>query len=316
VNEPMVEVAQVARPDRRARGPFTAVVAHEVLSSGRNRLGYALLVVFLGMVAVSAAIGWLTRTTVTSVWRQAVAAGLTTAPNPFAAAAALADARNVAIYVVMIGALLAVVLGATATLRARRSRTVDLILTRPVGSRTYLAAQITGLSLLLAAVLAAAGASAWLGIWWVARQPLGLASSVRLGAFFAAAWLLLTTFAAVGMIAGLYARTQTLAVLAPIIAWSVVVFVVPQLGTAAEPVALLNPVPTVPTTGGIFGVLHTVLWPLSVTEQFKVLAAALLGTGPSGGSVGAAAVVVTFWVITMVVLLTSRRGLLRKGLHD
>ena len=312
----MSGLAELAGPDRRAGGAFTAVVAHEVLSSRRNRLGHALLVVFLGMVAVSAAIGWLTRTTVTSVWRQAVAERLTTAPNPFAAAAPLADARNIAIYVIMIGALLAVVVGATTTLRARRSRTLDLILTRSVGVRTYLAAQITGLSLLLAAILTTAWVSAWLGILWVAGHPLGLASSARLGAFFAAAWLLLTAFAALGMIAGLRARTQTLAVLAPIIAWSVMVFVVPQLGTAALPAALLNPVPSVPTTGGVFAVLHTVLFPLSVTEQFKVLAAALLGTGPTGGSAGAAAAVVAFLVIAIVVLLTSRRDLLREGLHD
>lgn len=316
MSEPRVELAELTRPDRGASGPFAAVVAHEVLSSGRNRLGHVLLAVFLGMVAVSATIGWLTRTTVTSVWRQAVLAGLTTAPNPFAAAAPLADARNVAIYVVMIGALLAVVVGASATLRARRSRTVDLILTRSVGTRTYLTAQVTGLSLLLAAVLATAGVSAWLGIWLVARHPLGLTSTVRLGAFFAAAWLLLAAFAVVGMIAGLHARSQTLALLAPIIAWSVVTFVVPQLGTAALPAALLNPVPSVPTTGGVFGVLHTVLSPLSVTEQFKALAAALLGTGPADKSVGAATTVVAFLVVAIVVLLTSRRDLLRKALHD
>lgn len=304
----------VRRP--AAGGLCGAVVRHEIVSSRRNRLVHALLVVLLGMVAVSALIGWLTNTTVTSVWRQTTAAGLTSAPNPFAAAPPLLYAKNVVIYVVLIGALLAIVLGATAALRARRSRTVDLLLTRPLQVRAYLLAQVAGLSALLGAVLAAACGTAWVGIGLVLRRPLDGTSTARLAGFFAVAWVLLVGFAVLGMICGLHARTQTLALLVPIVAWSVIVFVLPQLGTAALPVSLLNPVPSVVTTGGGFRLVHDVLAPLSVTEQFKTLAGALLGTGPAAGALPAAATVVAFLAAGLLVLLATRREVLRRGLHD
>ena len=293
-----------------------AVIRHELVSSRRERTVHTLLVVFLAMVSVSSLIGWLTNRTVTRVWQQTTDAGLTHAPNPFTGAPPLAYAKNVVIYVILIGALLAIVLGATSLLRSRRSHTVDLLLSRPVDVRVYLAAKVTGLAVLLATILAAAAAVTWVSIAVILHHPLGVGPTLHLAGFYTVAGILLMGFVVMGMISGLYARTQTSAVLSPIVVWSVIVFIVPQLGTAALPVSLLNPVPSIVTTGGVFSVVHTLLGPLSVTEQFKTISGALLGTSPTGGAVAALATVIAFLALGLAVLLRTRRDVLRRDLRD
>ncbi|MCR6494466.1 ABC transporter permease [Cellulomonas sp. P24] len=309
------------RPSSAARrggvsGSWGAVIRHELVSSRRERTVHTLLVVFLAMVSVSSLIGWLTNQTVTRVWQQTTDAGLTHAPNPFTGAPPLAYAKNVVIYVILIGALLAIVLGATSLLRSRRSHTVDLLLSRPVDVRVYLAAKVTGLAALLGTILAAAAAVTWVSIAVILHHPLGVGPTLRLAGFYTVAGILLMGFVVMGMISGLYARTQTSAVLSPIVVWSVIVFVVPQLGTAALPVSLLNPVPSIVTTGGGFSVVHTLLGPLSVTEQFKTISGALLGTSPTGGAIPALATVIAFLALGLAVLLRTRRDVLRRDLRD
>jgi ABC-2 type transport system permease protein len=293
-----------------------AVIRHELVSSRRERTVHTLLVVFLAMVSASSLIGWLTNQTVTRVWQQTTDAGLTHAPNPFTGAPPLAYAKNVVIYVILIGALLAIVLGATSLLRSRRSHTVDLLLSRPVDVRVYLAAKVTGLAVLLATILAAAAAVTWVSIAVILHHPLGVGPTLHLAGFYTVAGILLMGFVVMGMISGLYARTQTSAVLSPIVVWSVIVFIVPQLGTAALPVSLLNPVPSIVTTGGVFSVVHTLLGPLSVTEQFKTISGALLGTSPTGGAIAALATVIAFLALGLAVLLRTRRDVLRRDLRD
>lgn len=110
---------------------------HEVLCTLRARVALLLLVVFLGMVSLSSLIGWITNTTVTRVYEKILIDGLTTAPNPFAAVSPLYYSHNSVIYVVLIGALMAIILGVRATLRDRKSATSDgagaLSLAKPVG---------------------------------------------------------------------------------------------------------------------------------------------------------------------------------------
>ena len=66
-----------------------------------------------------------------SVWQKTVQAGLTQAPNPFAYVSPLYYARNTVIYLVLIGALMAIVVGVTSAMRDRKARTLDLVLSRP-----------------------------------------------------------------------------------------------------------------------------------------------------------------------------------------
>lgn len=96
-----------------------------------------------------------------------------------------------------------------------------------------------------------------------------MAESPRLLAFFAVAFVVLLAFVTLGTLSGIYSSRETTALLVPISIWSNSAFVFPQAGTSANPVPLLNPIPSARVPGGAFDPLNAVLSPLSVTEQFK-----------------------------------------------
>lgn len=296
---------------------FAATARHELSSAHRERMPQALLVVFLGMVAASSLIGWLTNRTVTRIWEQTRADGLTQAANPFTRVPSLYYAANVVIYVVLIGALLAIALGVTSALRGRASGTLDLVLSRPLTARAYLAGKLAGTAGWLGLVLLAAIVVNWVSIGIIRGGILTIGDTLRLVAFYGLAWLFLLTFLVLGLICGIQARRETTALLVPIAAWSVLAFVLPQLGTAARPVSLLNPVPGVTTEGGAFAVIHSFFGPLSLTEQFKTVSGSVLGNDQVGGSAaGALASLLLALLLGGAVLLSTPRGRLRRGLHE
>ena len=296
---------------------FMATARHEMLSSSRERMPQALLVVFLGMVSVSSLIGWITNRVVTGVYEQVRVAGLTTAANPFAGVSPLSYARNDVIYIILIGALLAIVLGTGSILRARTARTADLVLSRPIDVRVHLAARLAGLVCWLGLVILGAATITWVSIALINGLPLSGVDTLRMVAFFALAWGFLTVFVIIGMLGGLYARRQTTALLLPIVVWSLVTFVAPQLGTAALPVSLLNPVPAVPVEGGPFAVVHTVLGPLSLAEHLKTLGGELLRNDAVVGSAAPALVAIAIALgVGTVLLLATSRNRLRSDLDD
>ena len=140
---------------------FSASFRHELLCTRRARVPQLLLFVFLGMVSVSSFIGWSARSTVTAVYKQITAAGLTTAPNPFAGTSPLDYAHNSVIYVVLIGALMAIVLGVQAAIRDRKAATFTLILSRPVGAVGRLLGQLAALSVVIAVVVGISTIISW-----------------------------------------------------------------------------------------------------------------------------------------------------------
>jgi ABC-2 type transport system permease protein len=300
-----------------AMAGFAATARHELRSAHRERLPQVLLVVFLGMVAASSLIGWLTHRTVTQVWDQTRADGLTSAPNPFGQVSPLYYAANVVIYVLLIGALLAIALGVTSAMRGRASGTLDLVLSRPVDTRSYLAGKLAGTAGWLGLVLLVAAVVNWASIGGIVGSVLGVEETVRLAGFYAVAWLFLLTFLILGLLSGIHSRRETTALLVPIAAWSVLAFVLPQLGTAARPVSLLNPIPLPATEGGAFSAIQTFFGPLSLTEQFKTLSGSVLGNDRVHGSATVAlASLVLALLVAGAVLLSTPRPRLRRGFHE
>lgn len=282
-----------------------AVVArHELLASRRNRAPQLLVGMFVGMVAFSSLIGWLTETTVSGIYRQVLADGLTTQANPFTDVAPLFYARNTVIYVVMIGTLMAAALGVQSALRDRKATTADLVLTRPTPARSLLAGRMMGIGALLAVVVAVSTAISWAAISVITHSPLGAGDSLKLIEFGLLTWVLLVGFAALGVLGGLYVKKETSALLAPFVAWAVIAFVLPQLGTAARPVSLLNPVASVPQTSGVFHAVSYVTAPLSITEQFKTASSAIL-EGSSGGFPWLAFAVVGLFAAALVAAVVA-----------
>lgn len=119
------------------------------------------------------------------------------------------------------------------------------------------------------------------------------------------------------MLAGIRSRQETTALLVPFVAWSGIAFVLPQIGTAARPVALLNPIASAAQTGGSFDILAAITGPLSVTEQFKRAANALLNNaGAVGDAALGTAVLLVFVGVLAGIVASSSRTRLRSDLND
>lgn len=297
---------------------FIASFQHELLCTRRARIPQLLLLVFLGMVSVSSFIGWSARSTVNAVYHQVTAAGLTTAPNPFTGTPPLYYAHNSTIYVVLIGALMAIVLGVQSTIRDRKATTYTLVLSRHVSAVGRLLGQLSALSVVIAIVVALSTLINWASISIITGGILGVDPTVRLSLFAVLSWLLLTGFAMLGMLSGSYSKKETTALLVPFVTWSVIAFILPQLGTAARPVALLNPVPSIPPpSGGIFDTINVFTGPLAVTEQFKRAASIVLqDSSVTGSATGAVLVLIIFVVVLATIVAATPRARLGSPLND
>ncbi|MCL4369034.1 MAG: ABC transporter permease [Actinobacteria bacterium] len=295
-----------------------AIVKQEIKCAGRERLAIALLAVFLGMTVASAAIGWASHHTVMSVYQATVVQMGRDVPNPFANTSSLEVIKNTVVYVVLIGALLAVVIGVRAGVRDRRAQVTDLILSRPIGPRAYVLGKLLGVQAWMGIVLVVALVASWLSVWVISGTPLTPASSTSLVGFFALAWLFLLPFSILGLIAGSKSQHESTALLVPILLWVAFTFVVPQLGTAENPSALLNPVPAiVPTTDVFFRVNEMLLQPISITEHFKHASGMILqlrdaGSTVVGGDLLSLGIVA---VLSVGVLLLSARWSMRRPLY-
>ncbi|WP_084125345.1 ABC transporter permease subunit [Demequina sp. NBRC 110054] len=289
---------------------------HELLASVRAKAPYALVAAFLGMVAASTFIGWRTSVTVTSIYDQVLADGLTTQPNPFTDVSPLYYVRNTVIYVLLIGSLMAATLGVQSALRDRRAETAALIGTRPVDGRALRAGRLLGLGLLLAALVGITQIITWISVSALVGGALTTSETLAIAGFGVLTWLLLIGFAGIGVLSGRLLRRERTALLAPVVVWAAIAFVVPQLGTAARPVSLLNPVPLPAQDSGAFSWLSQLLSPLAITEHFKTASAALLGSSYTGSPLTSAIVVALFACVAVAIAILIRSDRTTGGTHE
>lgn len=267
------------------KNPVLAIAFQELRLARTNRLAMLLLAIFVGMVLLSGFIGWATHQTVTDVYNETVREGATSAPNPFSSQEPLELMKNTVIYVVLIGTLLAIVLGVQSGLADRKAGVIDMIFSRQLRGRQYVIGKLLGMQFLMAMIIACAGAISWAAILLISGRALDTAEALSLAGFLMLAWLFLLPFNCIGLACGSVGRRESGALLAPMLAWVILTFVMPQLGTAEHPVALLNPVAAQPTApGSFFDINRTVLKPLSLTERFKDLSSSLLHLGGGGAS--------------------------------
>jgi ABC-2 type transport system permease protein len=270
------------------------------------------------MVAISSFIGWAAHTTVTNVYNEVLRQGFSTAPNPFVGSSPLYYLRNTIIYIVLIGALLAIVLGVQSSLRDRKAHTMDLVLSRPVPTWLYLVAKFSGVAIWLLGVLIISAVINWASISGILGHVLSVTDSVRIISFYVLAWLFLLPFIVFGLLGGLYTHREANAFLLPIVIWSLLTFVLPQLGTAERPIALLNPVPAqIASQGFFFQLNRTIFGSLSITEHFKQASAVILRDNQVSGGLGKSIFVITgFGLISLAILLITKRTRLREDLYE
>ena len=263
----------------------TAVIARQHLRLlSRSQTFLLMLVVLLGMTALSGFIGWSSHATILRVYDETVkaltAAGKPVPPNPFAYKPRLSLLNNMIIYVPLIGALLAIVIGNMSITGDRQAGVTRVIFSRPVRRSSYFWGKVAGSALAGAVIMAACLLLSVIGLTLINHGLPTAPELMRLTAFYALSGLYLLLFALIGIVAALLTRSQSLGLFAAVAVWALITFATPQFTSGLRPVASLNPV-TDPAS-----VSHSAFFratsrakPLAVNEQYKALSTRLLSQG-------------------------------------
>ena len=260
---------------------FKAAFKHELLSSLRSRSPQLVVTVFLVLTSISSIIGWLTVRNVTKIYNDIVSQNLTTAPNPFKNVPSLYYMRDSVIYVVLIGSLMAIILGAQASIRDRKSNTNELIKTRNVNLVHRTLGQLSAVGSIIILLEMVALLTSFISIWIIQKTLLNNGEIFALLGYGAVSVILMIALAAIGYIFGTISKSEESSLLYPIVGWAVVTFTIPQIITSTHPVALLNPTPAVSTGTGLAQSVINGISPLAVMENFKAIANAILGIDKS-----------------------------------
>ena len=260
---------------------FKAAFKHELLSSFRSKSPQLVVGVFLVLTSISSIIGWLTVRNVTKIYNDIVSQNLTTAPNPFINVPSLYYMRDSVIYIVLIGSLMAIILGAQASLRDRKSNASGLIKTRNVNFVHRILGQLSALASIIVLLEVVALLTSYILIWVIQKTPLNIGGIYALLGYGAISVILMISIAAIGFAFGSISKTEESSFLYPIVGWAVITFTIPQVITSTHPVALLNPTPAVATGTGLAQSVINGISPLAVMENFKAIANAILGIDKS-----------------------------------
>lgn len=263
-----------------------AVVArHQLLAFRRQHVLRALLVTLLAMTGLAVVIGWSSHNTIGRVYdvgSQIVAAnGQTAPPNPFDLQPTLSMLSNVSIYMAMVGALLAVVVGHLALADERSAGLGRLVHSRPVSRRDHVVGKAAAVFVGLAVAVAASLVITAVAVPLVNGSMPTAAEYARLGLFHLVTWLYLAVFALVGMAGVLLVERRSLALLASMAVWLVITFAIPQFTSGLNPVSSLNPVTEPVSTSQPFFAATAHARGLSVFEQYKSAGAHILQTAPA-----------------------------------
>jgi len=260
---------------------FKAAFKHELLSSFRSKSPQLVVSVFLVLTSISSMIGWLTVRNVTKIYNDIVSQNLTTAPNPFTNVPSLYYMRDSLIYVVLIGSLMAIILGAQASLRDRKSNANELIKTRNVNLVHRILGQLTAVGSIIILLEIVALLTSFISIWVIQKTPLSIGAIFSLIGYGAVSAIFMIAIAAIGFTFGTISKSEESSLLYPIVGWAVLTFTIPQIITSTHPVALLNPTPAVSTGTGLAQSVINGISPLAVMENFKAIANAILGIDKS-----------------------------------
>ena len=260
---------------------FKAAFKHELLSSFRSKSPQLVVSVFLVLTSISSMIGWLTVRNVTKIYNDIVSQNLTTAPNPFTNVPSLYYMRDSVIYVVLIGSLMAIILGAQASLRDRKSNANELIKTRNVNLVHRVLGQLSAVGSIIILLEIVALLTSFISIWVIQKIPLNIGAILSLIGYGAVSAIFMIAIAAIGFTFGTNSKSEESSLLYPIVGWAVVTFTIPQIITSTHPVALLNPTPAFSTGTGLAQSVINGISPLAVMENFKAMANAILGIDKS-----------------------------------
>ena len=254
----------------------------------RERTVALLSGMFVVLVLISAWLGWSATSTVNRIYLDAAAflqsAGQPVPTNPVLDVSPLSLMRNMSVYVALIGALSAIVIGNRLVSLDRKAGVLPLIGSRPLGRNAYAGGKIvalTGLILALAAVAALVAVATFLVLPAITLTAMQWA---QLAGFMAVTTLYMGIFGLIGLAAGAAARSETVGLLLPVTLWLTLTFIFPQLTANLNPTAAINPISALaaPPDTSFFSWTARILGPFSLADAYKFASARLLDYLPQG----------------------------------
>ena len=264
---------------------IAAIAAQQVTVLRRKHVLTVAFATMIGITVLAGVLGWASRLTIIGVYDESVkllaSRGGSAPPNPFLLKPVLSLMSNMVIYVTMIGALVALLLGHLTLAEDFTVGIAALLFSRPVTRTQYALGKLAAAMGTLGAAMAACAVVSVGALVVVNRRFPSAGDLSRLVVFHALSWLYLSVFALVGMVTLLVARRRALGLLCAIGVWLMVTFVAPQFTSGLRPSQSLNPIVDPISTSQTFFRLTSKGRPFSVAEQFKQASAHILHTGPS-----------------------------------
>jgi ABC-2 type transport system permease protein len=260
---------------------IVTVAAHQLLSFRRQRVSLVLLATLLTMTALAGVLGWSSHQTISRVYDEAVkllaATGKPAPPNPFLLKPTLSLLSNMVVYVPLIGALLALIVGHLSIIDDETNGIGRLVFSRQITRSSYVLGKILSAAIALAVVLVASLAVSAAALIVVNRSITG-ADIGRLLLFCALSWLYLLVYALIGMVTVLTTRRRSIALLSAMGVWLVITFAIPQLTSGLRPTQSLNPITDPAGTSQSFFEITSKFRTVSVVEQYKQASGRILQT--------------------------------------
>jgi ABC-type transport system involved in multi-copper enzyme maturation permease subunit len=249
------------------------VAAHQIRSLRRQQVFLWVFGMLLTMTALAGVLGWLSHQTITRVYDDAVrmlaSEGKPAPPNPFLLKPKLSLLSNMVVYIPLLGALLALVLGHLSVAEDEEQGIGRLIFSRPITRTGYLMGRLAGSALVLTAVLAVSVLVSALSLGLIDGSVPAGSDLGRIVLFYGLSWLYLMVFVLIGMVTVLVTQRRSLGLLAALGAWLAITFGVPQFTSGLHPSASLNPIVDPVGTTQTFFRITAALRPLSAVEQYK-----------------------------------------------
>lgn len=247
----------------------------------REKLVILISLIFVALTIAASFIGWSTSHTVNTAYSLSqpfLAQGASMPPNPFSGVSRLSLQRNIGMYFFLVGSLLAIVIGYQSTLRDRLNRVSTLVMTRTLSKKQFVISKASAVSLVLAIILLISFVCSIIVASVFPELHLTGIQVFHFGLFYGLSWVYLITFGMIGVISGLLAKNQTMALLLPVTLWVIIGFVIPQIISGLEPTALLNPVSITATTQphSFFTDIQKIVGPFSFAENYRVISNSLL----------------------------------------
>ena len=260
---------------------IATIARQQVLMLRRQGTFVAMLATLLVMTALAGVLGWSSHHTIVRAYDEAVkllaSTGKPAPPNPFTLKPTLSLLSNMVVYIPLIGALLALIVGHLGIVDDEAGGVGRLIFTRQVSRTGYVLGKIASAGAVLFVVLTASLAVSAISLVAV-NHAIAFAEVGRLVMFYSLSWLYLMVFAVIGMATVLITRRRSIALLSALGAWLVITLAIPQFTSGLRPTQSLNPITDPVSTSQTFFRVTASARPYSIVEQYKQASGRILDT--------------------------------------